>query len=487
MTPDDIEDHDVIGRKMSCMVCKDLGSNGSYEKCSYTSEPNADDFVDESDETAAPEPKRNRFKIRVSNRFKRRIVDGPRKKKPNSGEEVADDDYGSYDDGGGVKGVESEEYAAATDYENDPENSETAENESEEFSLPPFPTGSSTCRKVTRKGNVCNVCQDNLSNRQYEQCEYGDVPERDAYEYSTRDVYGGPRRKRQLDNDRTYDDYFKKLFPELGADRKSSLSTKFSSKDGDFGLLDNGQIGFKKTKSSLLGDDDRLSVDFGTADHESPVNKMLGDFRAKDRSNCEKSLKDKMTCYKCKDGAGAVTEECIYVADGGPKRRQQSYSERKKFDTVAEPVKQNGTRRQQQQQQQQPSTLAHAYAPLYGFRYEPAAQHTHVRPHRNYRLHRGDGGPVRAVEEDEYLAEDDQAEAQSGEAANAEYDEYAEDPNSQQVSRHDMPDVDPFGPDGAYSEETVPVYDPVLRTWLPRYMVIKSSEEAAVDAELGFD
>lgn len=475
MTPNDIEDHDIIGRKMSCMVCKDLASGGSYEKCSYKSDPISDEYFKEPKEL-------NKFKI---NRFKRRVVYDRRRKQPESGEEV--EDY-EYDNVNAQESEEDPEYVqnadAVADYDSeDPENYETAENESEEYRLPPLPTKSSTCRKVMKEGNVCNVCRDNLTNRQYEQCEYEDDPKKNAYEYSTRNVYGNPRYKRQLDSDQTYDDYFKKLFPELGSNRKSSIATKFSSKDGDFGFLDNGQIGFKKTKSSLLGDKD-LSIDFNSAE-ESPVNKMLGDFRNKDRSNCKKSLKDKMTCYKCKDDTGSETEECMYITDSAPKDRKQSYHETKKFNSSPELLKSTADagKSNENHKQHQPasSSLTHVYAPLFGSSYEPTAQYSYIRPqykHRNYRLHRK---PV--IEElAESTEDDDQSEAQSVE----EYD-YADDPSSKQVSRHDLPDVDPFGPEGAYSEETVPVYDPTLRTWLPRYMVVKTSEEAMVDAELGFD
>lgn len=479
MTPNDIEDHDVIGKTMSCMVCKDFSTGGTFEKCSYKMHPITDEYFKDPEEVPRP----NRFKV---NRFKRRAPLSKYRKKPDSGEEVED-----YDDA--VNAEESEEdpeYVQSSDVtsndnDGDPENYETAENESDEYILPPLPIKSSTCHKVRKGGNVCNVCQDNLTNRQFEQCEYEVEPKKNAYEYSTRNVYG-PRHKRQLDSDRTYDDYFKKLFPELGSNRKSSLSTKFSSKDGDFGLLDSGKIGFKKSRPSLLGDKD-LSIDFDSLEErESPVNRMLGEFRNKDRSNCQKSLKDKMTCYKCKNDQGAETEECMYITDGKPNDRKQSYHETKKFDS--NPGADGSAAGSVSNATQQPasSRLMAVYAPLFSSHYEPAAQHSHPRPYqnRNYRLHRAPvtEEPEESVEEEDADQTEDQTEAQSVE----EYD-YADDPSTRKVSRHDMPEIDPFGPDGAYSEETVPVYDTTLRTWLPRYMTVKSSEEAMVDAELGFD
>ncbi|VVC42497.1 Hypothetical protein CINCED_3A025908 [Cinara cedri] len=482
MSPNDIEDHDIIGRKMTCMRCKDLSSGGTFEKCSYNSDPTSNENLKDSE--VIPKLKSNRPR---TNRYKRRIVDR-RRNKPQSGEEIEDYEYDNSNPQASEEDLEYVQKPESTvEYDNeDPENLETSENLSEEYIIPPLPLESSTCHKVMKKGNVCNVCQDSLSNRQYEQCEYENDPSKNAYEFSTRDVYGKPRYKRQLDSDRTYDDYFKKLFPELGTNRKNSLATKFSSKDGDFGFLDNGQIGFKKRKSSLLGDDD-LSINFDSAE-ESPVNKMLGEFRNKDRSNCKKSIKDKMTCYKCKDDKEVETEECMYITDTQPKERKQTYHEKKNFNiTPAESSKSTSdldkSNPNVKQQQPASTSLSHVYAPLFGgSKYEPSAQYSYNLPHRNRRNYRLQKKPVTEVPEESVEEVDDQSEAQSAE----DYDE-VEDPSTKQVSRHDMPDVDPFGPEGAYSEETIPMYDTMLQTWLPKYMVLKSSEEAMVDEELGLD
>lgn len=530
MVPDDIDDHDVIGRQMSCMVCKDLTTGGKFEKCSYKSEPEKP-----SSKRPPKQLKGGRYhRASEGRRFKRRAARG---KRPDSGEEKEVDDYfestnldESEEDPDAVAAEYSDDYGGGRNKDKDPENYETAENESDEYSMPVMPESSSTCRKVWKDGNVCNVCQDNLSNRQFEQCEYETVPEKNAYEYSTRNVYGPSRYKRELDDigDRTtgYDDYFRRLFPELGGTGLRTGASRFSSKDGDFGLLDTGRIGFKRTGPSLLGgglnDLSLSSSSLGGSslelDNSSPVNRMLGEFRSKDRSNCKKSLKDKMTCYKCSNGKGAETEECMYVTDSAPTDRKQSYHETKSFNSNPEKsaaATTNGSTAGQQQQQQQQQSVsqsspAHAYAPLYpGTWFEPAAQHTHVRPYRNrnYRLHRGPGadesveddsgsgvdggddddGGGGGGEEPPHHHQQQREEPELAEAQSVEDYDYADDPSSRQVSRHDLPDVDPFGPDGAYSEETAPVFDPTLRTWLPRYMVIKSEEEQLVDAELGLD
>ncbi|XP_050531797.1 claspin-like [Daktulosphaira vitifoliae] len=469
MTPDDIEDHDSIGRQMTCMRCKDIATGGSFEKCAYKSQPESGEYYRGTEVIRGTPYKAKQI------RYKRKIID----KKPES-EESTEKDY-EYENQA-EESEEEPEYTAESAVKNDNENDEeTAENESGEYDLPMMPIKSATCSKIRKEGNICNVCRDNLTNRKYEECEYESDPKNNAYEYSTRNQYGTPRYRRQLDSDQTYDDYFKKLFPVLGSNRKSSLATKFSSKDGDFGFLDNGHIGFKKTKSKFIGDKN-LSINFDSGE-ESEVNKMLGEFRNKDRSNCKKSLKDKMTCYKCKDDKGLETEECMYITDESPKQHKQSYHETKKFSN--NPLLEEAKSNQNVSQQLASSSLSTAYAPLhlYNSGYEPKIAYSYNQPYTqetNYRLRKKPVDDYVEALTEEY--DDDQSEAQSSSS-----EDYEEDPSSKKVSRHDLPDVDPFGPEGAYSEETVPVYDTQLGTWLPRYMVQRSEEEAIVDAELGFD
>lgn len=59
------------------------------------------------------------------------------------------------------------------------------------------------------------------------------------------------------------------------------------------------------------------------------LKKALGEFHQKDRSNCTKVQRDKMTCWQCIDKTGAKHEECMYVASSEPKAYQTAYSDRK--------------------------------------------------------------------------------------------------------------------------------------------------------------
>jgi len=59
------------------------------------------------------------------------------------------------------------------------------------------------------------------------------------------------------------------------------------------------------------------------------LKKALGEFHQKDRKNCTKVQRDKMTCWQCIDHTGAKHEECMYVASSEPKAYQTAYSDRK--------------------------------------------------------------------------------------------------------------------------------------------------------------
>jgi len=59
------------------------------------------------------------------------------------------------------------------------------------------------------------------------------------------------------------------------------------------------------------------------------LKKALGEFHQKDRSNCTKVQREKMTCWQCIDKTGAKHEECMYVASSEPKAYQTAYSDRK--------------------------------------------------------------------------------------------------------------------------------------------------------------
>uniref|UniRef100_A0A8D9BCG0 Uncharacterized protein n=1 Tax=Cacopsylla melanoneura TaxID=428564 RepID=A0A8D9BCG0_9HEMI len=62
------------------------------------------------------------------------------------------------------------------------------------------------------------------------------------------------------------------------------------------------------------------------------LNRMFGEFAAKDRSNCKKRYKDKMTCYACVDENNIRQEECIYIKNGEPETKQVAYHETNQYN-----------------------------------------------------------------------------------------------------------------------------------------------------------
>lgn len=99
---------------------------------------------------------------------------------------------------------------------------------------------------------------------------------------------------------------------------------------------------------SFKTDEDRFQVheystaykkelpDTFVAQPSEELKKALGEFRQKDRSNCTKIQREKMTCWQCIDSTGAKHEECMYVASSEPKVYSTAYSDRK--EQVAAPT-----------------------------------------------------------------------------------------------------------------------------------------------------
>ncbi|KAL1459791.1 hypothetical protein WDU94_011745 [Cyamophila willieti] len=165
-----------------------------------------------------------------------------------------------------------------------------------------------------------------------------------------------------------YNDHFSQSFPELLENGRESLEVPSlrdtpSIMNNDKSLFSNGRKSFSdnglnsrslladgfRSRGSLLEDKDffkRNKMKLGTRfedtkadahdlfnDRDSDnLNRMFGEFAAKDRSNCKKRYKDKMTCYACVDENNVRQEECIYIKNGEPETKQVAYQETNQYN-----------------------------------------------------------------------------------------------------------------------------------------------------------
>ncbi|KAJ9581149.1 hypothetical protein L9F63_023669 [Diploptera punctata] len=131
---------------------------------------------------------------------------------------------------------------------------------------------------------------------------------------------------------KSYDEYFRHLFPELHEEGKGSASSDSESYEYPSSTNTNSdaKVPSFEYKTSL-------PEYFTDTEQKKDLEKVLGEFTQKDRSSCKKVVKDKMTCYKCVDKKGMQHEECMFVAASEPKSSHLAYHEVKEFRLVPKP------------------------------------------------------------------------------------------------------------------------------------------------------
>lgn len=283
---------------MTCMVCEDPKTGGSYEQCSYTADPKENNYfvahetsfssgskkpyTEKHDQYKYPhgsgsssdEPHSRQVRQEPSQRIKKE------KSKKAVGKSKVNDKYDS-----------PYEYSASTI-----NTREVQEDKKGGAGLHPFLYG--------------------------EPETYNPKTEKSAEGSEQHDSYfpGG----------KSYDEYFRHLFPELHEGGKESASSDSEAYDYP------SPSDTKNEKSTLPGFEYKSSLPDYFTDNEQKkdLEKVLGEFTQKDRSACKKVVKDKMTCYKCVDSKGMQHEECMFVAASEPKSSHLAYHEVKEYRLV---------------------------------------------------------------------------------------------------------------------------------------------------------
>ncbi|XP_068085157.1 uncharacterized protein [Anabrus simplex] len=166
----------------------------------------------------------------------------------------------------------------------------------------------------------------------------------DPYLYGSPEPYDPKEDKKASASDKvdsfyapykSYEEYFHHLFPELdAAGSKGSASSDVESyASGSGGQYSPSE---KSEAKAQPGYDYKASLPEYFTDNEKKkdLDAVLGEFTQKDRSNCKKVTKDKMTCYQCIDKKGMQHEECMFVAASEPKSQHLAYHEMKEFRLV---------------------------------------------------------------------------------------------------------------------------------------------------------
>lgn len=549
MSVDDIDDEP--NKEMSCLVCENLDTGGTYETCSYESDPNKNSYYVGNAASFrkgnSKAPHRYRFKRQIMTTLNETNSHGRMKRHSKK-----DDTKGSYTADPEDFGAENFSYDDNEELQDDSDDDELEEYKPQ----PPAYANEHSCKQVIRNGASCMICRNPETNGKYEQCSYANDPD-DSYEYAQSSSYGKSdvpytqrfkrnliekpdtklplewkelrnveqgkikrineifktlvrTKKEQPDSeflpeveDSSYEEKFLNLFPEMNEkdDEKGSILDRF---DGKSLLSSDENIPGFETKRKLTTYFDKLpKKHFLNKEEDSEMSKMMKEFKSKDRSKCKKKLKDKMTCYVCNDKDGMKREECMYVVENEPTKA--SYSESNLVDENVGEIK---TKREVKKRSYPlkykylppgdiiPSsqTVVHktVEARKYGIPTNQPNSYSNVQIHTE-KMYSMQGVPTETTahqyspnkySEPNAIGSNREETYKKGRTTAApEEDEQEEDPEEtgEYTSVEVVPEADPSTPDGAFSDDTETVYDPEMKTTLPKFMVEKSEHEKIID------
>lgn len=215
MSMDDLDDEP--GRQMACLVCENLDTGGTYETCSYESDPKKNSYYQGN---AASYRKGTASKAPYKYRYKRDTVSSSEnatkinasvpitikanttdatvaetrvtrrtKGQPDEAEDKEDEDNtGSYSADPADFGPENFTYDD-DEYHEDLQDDDDNDDLEEYKPQPPAYANEHSCKEIVRGGATCMVCENPETNGKYEQCSYANEPD-DAYEYAQSSSYG---------------------------------------------------------------------------------------------------------------------------------------------------------------------------------------------------------------------------------------------------------------------------------------------------------
>lgn len=531
-----------------CVVCKNLKSAGTYEQCSYASDPEENRYSYGTQKTyGSPTPSNNdRYKRRVDGEKeeKRKLKKNSIKHKYRHNEHLddlkhrGDFKYGKLK----RKKVGKQDYDIPVQFSESVAKRHKVLKESQRrggigldpllYGAPDLPYNPDNKDKKSRnKKTESKGLEEAATSNEDDEEEEG---EQGAHDDEDGDTL-------------SYEDYFLKLFPELAGKQKDDGSGE--TKDEDYfgsGEEEEEEETKQSKKKVEPGFEYHASIPdyFDDTENKKDLEKVLGEFTQKDRSDCKKVMRDKMTCYQCIDKKGMQHEECMFVAASEPKSKHLAYHEVKEFrinpDGKKELIKKVDPKDKLEQtspvtfeskeniksidpsfeQKDSNENLKHSKRSN-GKKFKDAVTTSSVQPvatvadnlgqsaeiydilklnpkyeskvselnklneklvseisdkvlNRKKRLQEGE--PISSASEPEPKRDEEEGESDDrSRNVRKNYNSIPPEPESFEV---------PEGPEGAYSHETEPTFDSVLKISLPKYMLQRSEHEAIFDEVL---
>ena len=497
-----------VKNMMACYVCVDEKTGSNYEQCSYESDSKTRPYLKTTGTEEASHSK-------ISHREKRDLFTYERVKREKDYYDSVKEkpaykfDSDSFDDKEDLSDVsDKEEDDGSVDYDSD-----------------------DNCYKKKKGEMSCIVCESPNKQGSYEQCSYESDPKRNKYEHSVEKVYGSPRLPEsdaKFNKGPSYsksEDYDSSVeipssdYEPPGRSRGESKSNRKLLGGGSFGFgldtFDFGDLGGgKSSKSFDFGD----SFDFDSipepAENEGQflpqddtfnfksdemadidMTKDIGSFDQKNRSDCKKIVKNKMTCYQCVGVKGTKQEECMYVAAAEPKKKHLSFSQVQEYRF--DPHNATGVGIEYPSFSYGKRKLKKYHPDLTDMKFfNKLKEKATMEASRWPRSPNNSTNSTKLKTEDQDGAassqEYKQEEEDDGEEGEDEASEEEEGEDSEETHKEDYNAVPTDPPEidykeaerGEFHKETESAWDPKLGISLPRYMLEKSEHESVFDEVL---
>ncbi|KAK9303877.1 hypothetical protein QLX08_004602 [Tetragonisca angustula] len=329
----------------TCTVCKDPGTGGNYERCSYSYEP--DDKVykysrsksfgypsgsskdndsknDYKEDKSVDEDYSKDYTIPES--YRERIQSSP----PSYfNDDESKSNHGHYGSSRGSKSPSDEDRSSSGYEKSKLESQRVAE------SIEP-----SHCKEIERDSMTCKVCKDPKTGSNSEQCSYKYQPNDKSYSYSKSRSFGSPTEPEERSYDESGKKESKEPYESRGYDSSSEKTPRVTDSDArrrEFSTF--GESGDQSANSAPKKDDTGF---YDAFKKKAEIQQVLREFQKEDRSNCKKLMRGRMTCYQCVDEKGFQKEECAFVTSDEPigeksaKKVPRSIG-RRSYDSFAEP------------------------------------------------------------------------------------------------------------------------------------------------------
>ncbi|XP_065226687.1 uncharacterized protein LOC135849951 [Planococcus citri] len=173
-------------QKMTCLVCENLDTGGTYETCSYESDPKKNNYYAGNEASYRKGNGKAPYKYHRMRRETVTIINStstPLKRIVRRTHHT--DSMGSFTSD--VEDFGSDDF---TDDDNE-DQQEDEDDDMEEYkpSLPAY-ANEDACTEISKNGLTCMVCINPETNGKYKQCSYADDPDKNNYEYAQSSSYG---------------------------------------------------------------------------------------------------------------------------------------------------------------------------------------------------------------------------------------------------------------------------------------------------------